>query len=306
MKNTRSTMKLLLLSLTFAAIHFSASPMQWIVQPSEQTIELRQQAILTLQEQISASLIDQRKIEAGWFLAKPKESVDAFFTANSTAQVLRALLNLGEYGHASNHLQNFLNRRNDDAAKRHAYNLATTLAMEGCAPALYQLTNYMASCVVANRSLMSQENMDEVVVLAFMGLVATEQASIWFESNFSEDKDLMARVSKAKAGLQAKYAQFLQVAFGQAKADDAYLAAQWAGALQIITNKTERWAASSPVWLALVTFDRYQNLGFDVLTQAQADAFNAVKDNDSHARLEQAVQAVREVKAGMDVVIEQE
>lgn len=300
MKNTRSTMKLLLLSLTFAAIHFSASPMQWIVQPSEQTIELRQQAILTLQEQISASLIDQRKIEAGWFLAKPKESVDAFFTANSTAQVLRALLNLGEYGHASNHLQNFLNRRNDDAAKRHAYNLATTLAMEGCAPALYQLTNYLARCVAVDRSLMSQEYMDNALHVALMGLVATEHASLWFESNFAENQELMARVAKSKAALQAQYNEFIEIVLGQAKADKEYLAAACASVEKIITNA---WAASDPVWLTLVTFDRYQNIGFDQLTQAQADIFNVV---EAHDRAEQLVQAVEHVKANMGLVAELE
>lgn len=304
MKNTRSTMKLLLLSLAFAAVHITASPMQWIVQPKELSAEQRELAILTLQEQISAHLVEQRKIEAGWLFAKPKESVEAFFAGNSAAQVLRALYNLNEYDHASAHLQNFLNRKNDDVAKQNAHSFATTLAMEGCAPALYQLTNYLASCVTADRSLMSQEYMDNVVILALMGLVATEQASIWFESNFAADQELMARVAKSKAALQAKYTQFMHTVLGQAKADDSYLSAQWDVALQTITNQTHIWAVSNPVWLALVTFDRNQNIAFETLTQAQVDAFHAVEDNNFNARLEQAVQAVREVKAGMDVVTE--
>ncbi len=296
MKNTRSTMKLLLLSLTFAAVHFTASPMLWMVQPERLTAEVQAQAIQTLQEQISASLNEQRNVKAGWF-GKPKESVEAFFTQNPAPQVLRALFNMSEYGHATHALQNFLSKTNNDPARRNAYNLGSTLVMEACAPAIYSLTNYLANCIVTNRSLMSQEIMDEAVILALMGLVATEQASTWFESNFSENNNLITRVRKAKTDLQAKYDQYIKIALGQTKPDDQYLSNQWNTALQIIIDNGQSWAVNSPLWLALVTFDGYQNLGFEVLTQAQIELFNGVQEEDNWARLEQAIQTVQQKMA---------
>lgn len=174
MKST-SSIKMLILSLTFAAVHFVASPMQWIVQPERRSSEDKQQAVSVLKTSINAYLAEVRSAKAGWFSSKPVESVDAFFAKNPGADVLSALLDADEYEHAINSLNQFLVRDNNDHTKRNAYKTALDFALNGSFSMIVALTQYHMKCINANKDLMDQTFMDNTVALMLMGYVAMQQ-----------------------------------------------------------------------------------------------------------------------------------
>jgi hypothetical protein len=265
MKNT-SCVQMLVLSLAFTAVYFTASPMKWVDMQSSPS----QRMTDALKVAIANDLATQRQAP-GWGLWKSQETVEHFFAQNAPLDVLSVLFELGEYGHATRALQNFLNRPNGDIAKHSAYKAAWDFAAAGNFPVINTLLDYHMACFRSAPSLMSQDFLNDTLSLIIMGLIASEQAFNLLATQASTDQAAVAKAPAIKGGIQAKYRAFLQdlLKYSNPEMSGSY-EARYNATLDILDRNM--WNLQTPLWMKLASIDVYQNIGFGAPSSEQLAA----------------------------------